>query len=191
MAKRAKSRVARQNLNADFVVSSASNLPFIPHAFDLVISVTVLQHIIENLLFRLAVSEIARTVRVDGSVVLLEYISGNKDNFTEHFPTVTHCYQEELENVKGFSFVKVRGVDLSPLLKPFNYITRKHGKYRDLLAVSVPSSRYLFSAASFYFLASLACLFSLPFDLAFRNVFWRYCEHALFMFKSGRGHSLA
>ena len=184
MTKRAKARTAKQNLKADFVVSSANGLPFISNSFDCIVSVTVLQHITEEDVFRLAVSEIARTVKVGGGVVLLEYIGGRKDNYSSIFPTVTHRYNEVFGDSKGLSLVEVQGVDLSPLLKPLNHVTRKHGKYLDLLAKQAPSSKYLLSAALFYFIASVACLFSLPFDLAFRNMFRRHSEHAIFKFKS-------
>jgi 2-polyprenyl-3-methyl-5-hydroxy-6-metoxy-1,4-benzoquinol methylase len=184
MAKRAKARTAKQNLGIDYVVSSASELPFVSHSFVLLISVTVLQHITEDVTFKLAVSEIKRTVRVGGDIVLLEYIGGNKENSCAIFPTVTHNYKKVFEKNGELSLIEVRGVDLSVLLKPLNRITRKHGKYRDLLTKHVPSSRYLLAAAFFYFLASVACLFSLPFDLAFRNMFRRHCEHAIFTFKS-------
>jgi SAM-dependent methyltransferase len=184
MIKKAKGRMAKKNLSVDFVVSSATNLPFISNAFNSVMSVTVLQHIVEKKLFRLAVSEIERVVRVDGNIVLLEYIGRNKVSFSPIFPTVTHFYKEEFERGKAFSLIDSQGVDLSLLLIPLNNISRKHGKYRDLLAKPVPSSGYLLSAALFYFLTSVACLFSLPFDLAFRNTFRKYCEHAIFIFNS-------
>lgn len=184
MVKKAKSRISKQKKNIDFIVSSADKLPFIPHIFDSVISVTVLQHIVVKALFRSAVSDIARVVKKGGNIILLEYSARSKGDYSLNFPTVAHCYEEAFVDRLGFSLVKVQGVDLSLFLKPFNHITKKHGKYGDLLGKPEPSSKYILSAALFYYMVSISSLLSLPLDLIFRNIFRQYSEHMVFIFSS-------
>jgi 2-polyprenyl-3-methyl-5-hydroxy-6-metoxy-1,4-benzoquinol methylase len=190
MIKKAKSRIARKGLSADFVVASATRLPFASHSFDATLSVTVLQHIVELPLFRSAVSEILRTTKISGNIVLLEYNNARNENSSAQFPTVVHPYKEFFEGKRNARLTEVKGVDLSIFLKPLNRITKKHGKYKDQLEGQQPSLRYVISAAAFYFLVSVGCIFSLPLDLVFRNLFLNYSEHQIFVFQT-TGESFA
>ncbi len=184
MVKKARYRISKQKTNSDFVVSSADKLPFVPQIFDSVISVTVLQHIVVETLFKSAIADMARVVKKGGNIILLEYIARSEGNHSLSFPTVAHCYEEAFVDSLGFSLVKVQGVDLSVFLRPFNQITKKYGKYGELLGRLEPSSRYLLSAALFYYMVSIASLLSLPLDLIFRNIFRQYSEHMVFIFSS-------
>jgi SAM-dependent methyltransferase len=186
MAKRAKSRLSKRNLKGDFVVASVEKLPFIPNLFDSILSVTVLQHNVEKSSFDSAVSEILRIIRMDGTLVLLEYTYDSSKKFTEHFPTVAHNYEEAFASDKKLSLINVEGVDLSLFLKPFNRVVKKRGKYKDSLEDSQPSSKYRLLASSFYFFASIACLISLPLDIPLRNVLKKYSEHTIFVFSANK-----
>lgn len=184
MVKKAKSRMVKRNLRSDFVVASAHDLPFVSHIFDSVLSITVLQHIVDNALFKSAVSNIVRILKTDGEIILLEYAYDASGNFSPHFPTVAHHYIDAFEVCEGLDLAEIKGVDLSLFLKPFNRVIKKHGKYRDQLGRPGSSSRYALSAASFYFLASIACALSLPIDIVFRNAFLQHSEHKIFIFRA-------
>lgn len=184
MIKKAKSNIARKRLHADFVLASATQLPFVTRTFDSVLSVTVLQHIIEEPLFRSAVADILRTTKVGGDIVLLEYGYETDDNINIQFPTAVHPYKKYFEDKGGARLIQVQGVDLSFFLKPLNKITKKHGRYKDQLEGYQPSLRYAISAATFYFLASAGCIFSLPLDLVFRNFLLNYSEHKIHVFQT-------
>ena len=184
MIKKAKSRMAKRNLSSDFVLASANKLPFVSHTFESIVSVTVLQHIVDDPSFKSAVSNIARTLKTGGEVILLEYTDDASGNFSPHFPTVAHHYVDAFEVCEGLRLTETQGVDLSLFLKPFNSVIQKRGKYRDQLERPTSSSKYALLAASFYFLASLACALSLPIDLAFRNSFLRHSEHKIFVFRA-------
>ncbi len=184
MVKEAKKRVAKKKLsNVDFVVASVHNLPFTSRTFDAILSVTVLQHLVDKLAFRLAVSDIIRVVEAEGEIVLLEYFNKKIDNYSHQFPTITHNYKEAFSIDKKLKLDEIRGVDLSLFLRPFNYIIKKHGRYRDQLEGKSLSIRYMVLSELFYFLASLACVLSLPFDLAFRDIFLRHSEHTIYVFR--------
>lgn len=185
MAKAAKKRIATRKLsNVNFVVASASKLPFVSQAFDASFSVTVLQHIVDEATFRSAVLELIQTTKSDGQIDLLEFVNDKGRNPTLHFPAVTHDYKKAITDNGGFGLAEVQGVDLSLFLKPFNSIMKKHGKYRNLLEARETSLRYRLSADSFYFLASIACVLSLPLDLALRNIFLQSSEHKIFIFRA-------
>jgi ubiquinone/menaquinone biosynthesis C-methylase UbiE len=181
MLKNAKLRNTREKAHAQFVLASATQLPFADHTFDSILSVTVLQHITKEALFRSAVVEILRTIKSGGKAVLLEYNYATKI-VSNQFPTVAHNYQEHFKNKGNALMVEIQGVDLSFFLKPLTNIVRKRGKYRDQLEGEHPSSRYLLFAATFYIFISVGCVLSLPLDLAFRNLFKSYSEHEILIF---------
>jgi SAM-dependent methyltransferase len=187
MILKAKKRMDKKGLSADFVVASTHMLPFIPRAFDAIVSVTVLQHIIEESSFKDATSSIAQTTKGDGEIILLEYSynpSGKKNRYSSEFPTVAHCYREAFEEVSSLELIETRGVDLSVFLKPFNRFYKKRGKYKVNLETGSLSFLYKLSLDGFYFLASVACILSLPSDITLSNRFQRYSEHQVFIFKS-------
>jgi SAM-dependent methyltransferase len=183
MVKKAKASIAGKRLRADFVLASTTQLPFVTRTFDSVLSVTVLQHIIEEPLVRFAVADILRTTKVGGDIVLLEYDYETDDNSNIQFPAAVHPYKKYFEDKGGARLVQVQGVDPSFFLKPLNRITKKHGRYKDQLEGQQPSLRYVISAAAFYFLVSVGCIFSLPSDLAFRNFLLNYSEHKIHVFQ--------
>lgn len=184
MVKHAKKQIAKKKLlNVEFVVASAQNLPFAPEIFDATLSVTVLQHIVDNVAFRSATSEMVRTLKSKGQIILLEFMNNEFDNFNPQFPTISHDYEEAFKIDKKLKLMEVRGVDLSLFLKPLNGIIKKHGRYLDQLEGHSVSNTYVFLSQFFYFLSSLACVFSVPFDLAFRDVFLKYTEHKINVFR--------
>jgi ubiquinone/menaquinone biosynthesis C-methylase UbiE len=188
MLKNAQHRSIREKTHAQFVLASATQLPFADQIFDSILSVTVLQHITNEILFRSAVVDILRTTKKGGNIILLEY---NSETMTKQnqFPTVAYDYQEYFENKGNAHLIEVQGVDLSLFLKPLNRIARKRGKYKDRLKGKPPSSKYALSAAIFYFFVSLGCLCSLPFDITFRNVLKSYSEHKIHIFRVNNSQS--
>ncbi len=186
MAKRANLRTKRKNLSAAFIVASANMLPFKPMIFDSVISVTVLQHIVEETPFKSAVADMARIIKTDGEIILLEYAYHYNCSFSPHFPTIAHDYEKAFEAYKGLAITETRGVDLSLLVKPFNAITKNKGRYHDIL-IGKLSLKYRIASLSYYCLASLACVLSLPFDLVFSDTFKGHSEHRIFVFSNHAG----
>lgn len=184
MVKTARNRAVTQGFdNIDFIVASAHMLPFVSQSFDAALSVTVLQHIIDENQFRDAVQELIRTTRMDGKIILLELAPHKKENVSVQFPTACHTYEEAFTKENSARLVALHGVDLSLFLEPFKRIERKFGRYQDrLLGRSLPM-KYRILVFPFHLLLSLACLLSFPFDLAFRHVFTRYSNHKVFIFK--------
>jgi ubiquinone/menaquinone biosynthesis C-methylase UbiE len=182
MIKKARARLGRKKRGINFIVASADKLPFVNQIFDTIISVTVLQHITEDWRFKSATSEIARTVKHSGNVVLLEYTC-TKKTYGSDFPTVAHNYRERLTRL-GFSLVEMQGVDLSAFLKPTSALTKRYGKYNKLLQKQTDSAKYSTMSAVYYYFVSIAALFSLPFDLTLRKALINICDHTLLIFKN-------
>jgi len=61
-----------RNKDINFIVGCANKLPFKANCFDLVISVTVLQHILDEKEFHNAIQEIARIIKPGGYLLLLD-----------------------------------------------------------------------------------------------------------------------
>jgi len=74
MLARAGERVSGGNVH--FVRACAQRLPFADNAFDVAVTVSVLQHVIDDAEFRAACQEIGRTVRLGGCLVCLEGMAG-------------------------------------------------------------------------------------------------------------------
>lgn len=183
MIKRARARMQKQAAKTDFIVASVHSLPIVSQGFEVALSVTVLQHIVDETAFGSAVNEIVRVVQPKGEVVLLEYANKANEDYNRHFPTVTHDYTQVFKSQKEIDLLEVRGVDLSLFLKPFNRIVKKYGKYRDTLSETSLSAGYVFSAAIFYYLVSVACLFSLPIDIALRKTLSQFSEHKICVYQ--------
>jgi ubiquinone/menaquinone biosynthesis C-methylase UbiE len=184
MIRKAKERVKNNKLeNVDLVLASTASLPFVPETFDAILSVTVLQHIIDLSTFRSALSDILKIVKDDGLIVLLEYASSSSRPFNPDFPTVAHNYEHIFQEEKKAILVDTLGVDLSLFLKPLNRIVHRYGQYRYHLKKTKPSIRYAVASSFFYLFVSIACIFSLPFDLTLRNLISRFSEHKLYVFK--------
>ncbi len=184
MIRKAKERVKKKKLeNVDLVIGSTNFLPFVPRTFDAILSVTVLQHIVNVSAFRSAVSEILKIVKEGGLIVLLEYAYNSSRPFNPDFPTVVHKYEDVFQEKKEAILVDTFGVDLSLFLKSLNKILNRYGKYRYHLKETKPSMRYMITSSIFYFFASIACILSLPFDLTLRNLLSRLSEHKIYVLK--------
>ncbi len=184
MIKLAKKQVTKKKIqNIDFIVASAQNLPFALESFDVMLSVTVLQHIVDSRDFNAAVNDLIRTLKPKGQIIVLEFINNRADSFSPQFPTISHNYEEAFKIDEKLKLAETRGVDLSLFIRPLNSIIQKYGRYRDQLEGQSTSTTYIIMTQFFYFFTSLACLFSLPFDLAFRDVFLKYSEHKIKVFK--------
>ena len=73
MIKTAKELAIQKGVhNISFQVMNAMDLNFPDNFFDLVTSITVLQHIVNEEQFRLAVKEIVRVTKLKGNIVILE-----------------------------------------------------------------------------------------------------------------------
>jgi ubiquinone/menaquinone biosynthesis C-methylase UbiE len=172
--------------NVDFVLASAHSLPFSSRSFDASLSVTVLQHIVDEKQLVEALSEIARIAKIGGRIILLEQTPCRREAAHSQFPTVGRTHEEwvHLFTSKGsVELVDFHGVDLSPFLRPLMQLMRKHGRYQNWLSQETPSLRYRILSRLFYYLISLAVIMSLPFDLALRDILVRHSKHKLLIFR--------
>lgn len=184
MLKHAKKQISKEKVtNVDLVVASAQNLPFVLEKFDNILSVTVLQHIVNSSEFKLSVSEIIRTVKSGGKIILLEYTNNRFNEYDLQFPTHSYDYEKAFKTEKGLQLTDVQGVDLSIFLRPFNSLMISRGRYRNYLKYNSEPKKNIVLSQIFYFVSSIACICSLPFDMLFRNIFLKYSEHKIFVFK--------
>jgi SAM-dependent methyltransferase len=187
----AKGRTSLANrIRTDFVVASASMLPFVKQAFEACLSVTVLQHIVDEKAFRRAASEIIQIIKDGGEIVLLELSSLYGHEFGTEFPTTNHPYEIIMVGGGHFKLAEVRGVDPSLLLKFLNRIAGKYGRYGDILSGKNLGLKYTLLSSLFYLLVGLTCFISMPFDLAFRNFLLRFSDHKVMVFRSSRRFNL-
>jgi 2-polyprenyl-3-methyl-5-hydroxy-6-metoxy-1,4-benzoquinol methylase len=68
----ARQRAARAGANVSFACASATQIPAENAAFDLITSITVLQHLVRDEDLRRGVAELARVLRPNGRVIFLE-----------------------------------------------------------------------------------------------------------------------
>jgi len=70
--KEAKRKLTKEGANVSFCNATLENTSFSPYSFDLVTSVTVLQHIVEERLLLAAVKNIVNSVKKGGHILVLE-----------------------------------------------------------------------------------------------------------------------
>ncbi len=111
---------AKKSVNNEkcfFVVADCSYLPFKENIFDVVISITVLQHILNQTRLLKAISEISRCSR--NNIIIVEEM-WNKTTLSLdafHYPiriSSTNFYIEELSS-QGFIVDCIRGLTFAPL----------------------------------------------------------------------------
>jgi ubiquinone/menaquinone biosynthesis C-methylase UbiE len=189
MIKEAKKNILsnKQTPDIDFVAANARALPFISNSFDKVISVTVLQHIINKKRLSEIAHEIIRVLKTNGQIVLLEIAPKKEESPVLSFPT-TYIKPETwigmFTDNEPITFLAQDGVSLSIFLKPFEYVLKKYSRYSAKLFTQwKPSLRYRILSKCFYFMLSLAIVLSIPFDLLFTKYFPSYSTTKVIVFQ--------
>jgi ubiquinone/menaquinone biosynthesis C-methylase UbiE len=182
----AKSRVIEEMVdNVDFVVASVHSLPFLSQSFDASLSVTVLSHIVDDKQLGEAISEITKIMKSNRRIILMEQTPHSKEVVHSQFPTVGRTKEAWVSFFAQAhaKLIALHGVDLSPFVRPFLWVLKKHGRYRNWLSQNTPSLKYRILSGLFYHLLSLGVILSLPFDLAFRDVLMEYSNYKLLIFE--------
>ena len=125
-------RLAKNSIDNEkcfFVVGDVSYLPFKDKAFDFVISITVLQHILNQSQLLKALAEISRCSR-NNIIVVEEMWSETTFNEAVHYPiriSPTRFYIRELSS-QGYIVKSLKGLTFTPLaiflVKFFVYISK-------------------------------------------------------------------
>ena len=190
MIKEAEKRQQASNSNnrAEFVIATAQDLPFKDSTFDYILSVTVLQHIVDDEEVKKAASEMIRVVRPGGKIIILEVSLSEKRQSALDFPTAYRATADWIALFTGdrkTELERINGVDLSIFTKPLFRMKSKFISDREYTSqLSGHTSRkFIIVKSLYYFLLNLAILFSLPLDLALRNKLVNKCTHKLHIFK--------
>ena len=173
---------------AKFVVGKAEELPFKSRAFDCVLSVTVLQHIMDEQEVRRSVSEMIRVVRPGGKIIILEVSPQRRLKAAVDFPTTFRSTAEWLALFTGGGEVKlesIEGVSLSIFVKPLEWMKARFitGTEYSSQLYGNTSVRFAIIKGLYYVLLNTAIILSLPLDLAFRARLVNQSTHKLFVFK--------
>lgn len=175
----------------DLISAHASFLPFKSDTFDCILSVTTLQHVLDPKRLTEVASEIRRTLRPDGLLILLETATSLHvdEKVTEDYPTAfrsVHDWQRLFRNQKvslvttrpvnpslGAEFIKTIAKDK---VKGSGYYARQlEGQLEGidrLLKVAWDVSRNLLSIISF------------PIDFMFMNKLCRFSVHKIMIFRN-------
>jgi len=183
----AKKRLLQKGKKCEFVVSSASYLPFKDTSFDFALNVTVLQHITEEGDFRRSVCEIARVIKKASNALILEASPHISKPTSSDFPTAfrsTQCWKNVFEEA-GLKIIAVKGVDFHLILGSLFAIKKKifkeEGIYQWQLEGKPLPSKIRISRVIYYFLVNLAIVISLPLDLILRDLSKNRSMHKLFI----------
>lgn len=116
MIEEAQRRLLQKGLDADLRVADATSFDF-EKTFDAAISVTVLQHIMDDQEFDVAFNNISQHLKVGARFVMLEAAPTNNNgrcNSPIFRARSLHCYIDALEK-SGFRIDAICGVDPVPL----------------------------------------------------------------------------
>lgn len=116
-----RQRASNNEAKAEFAIATAQNLPFKDSIFDYVLSVTVLQHIVDDGEAKKSALEMVRVIKPGGKIILLEILLERKRQIALDFPTAFRSTADWIglftEGLKT-ELEQVSGVDLSIFAKP-------------------------------------------------------------------------
>lgn len=189
MVKEASSRLRSQNSDAKLLISAAARLPFRDSVFDRVLSVTVLQHIVDEDELTRSVSELTRVTKAGGKITILEISPQERRDTVLDFPTSFRSTDEWIAlftEDPNIELERIKGIDLSLFKRPLDRIKGRLSsgvEYSNQLSAERPRVKFRAVKAAWYVLLNMAILLSLPFDLMLRNKFPQQSSHKLFIFK--------
>jgi ubiquinone/menaquinone biosynthesis C-methylase UbiE len=178
----------KSNARAKFLVAVAASLPFKDKVFDYALSVTVLQHIVDEEEVRRSASEIIRVVKAGGMIILLEISPQRRQPTKLDFPAAfrsTADWVAIFTEKQDTQLERIGGVDLSVFVKPLDIIKSKFStgmEYTQQLSGN-SSVKFALIKGLYYALLNIAILLSLPLDLVLRGKLVNQCTHKLFVFK--------
>jgi len=153
------------------------------------LSVTVLQHIIEDGEFKRAIYEVARVIKERGKALTLEASPRHPYPESSDFPT---AYRSTRQWINAFDknrlkIERIKGVELALFLRPLfaikKRIFRNSGLYTPQLSAKPFPWRMQLAKAIYFLLINLAIVFSLPLDLSLCDRFMNYSLNKLFIFE--------
>ncbi len=195
MLKEAKGRLCLKGYHeAELIVASVTNLPFKESCFDVCLSVTVLQHVVEEVDLKTSIVELVRVAKKGGRLLLLEASPQEPKPTFRDFPTAFRATNEWLALLlnPNTKLEQLRGVDLSLLKRPLDKLMEKLGKddnyYRRQLFEEkhTLSVRLKLIKVLYYMIMNVAVILSLPLDLILRNFFQPSCSHKLFVLRKNQ-----
>lgn len=108
----AKKKSEGQSLNISFKEMSVHELNFGNNFFDKIISITVMQHILDDKLFKMSLNKMNKQLKSNGELIFIESASKNKIQETQkHKRERTLDNQIKLLFDAGFYLSKIRGVN--------------------------------------------------------------------------------
>ncbi|HEX8151697.1 MAG TPA: class I SAM-dependent methyltransferase [Thermoanaerobaculia bacterium] len=143
MIDEAKRRTAREALDVDYRVGDLRTLD-VGRVFDLVLAVTVLQHILDDAAFARAAANVAKHLAPHGRAVLLEAAPSqpNASCDTAVFRARTADQYLDAFRAAGLRAVRVTGVDPAP------FKTRVLPRYRTLPPLAAKTAMFAATALS-------------------------------------------
>lgn len=128
-------KVAKERLKKiPFIVCSLSHLCFRNEVFDTCLSITVLQHITNQVLFEAAVEEIARVTKKGGIIILLEQIGYSSGSIVESRPLESYA---KILGQCDCTIVKWRGVSVMPYQSVLRLLRRMPRFIVKLVSISL------------------------------------------------------
>lgn len=111
MIKMAKKNAEKEKLDITFLNIAAENMNFPPDSFDLVVSITSLQHIIDLNFLKQAISNIIKVTKKEGNMLILENSPITKESASQ-FYIVCRTRQEwiDLFGEKGATLIKEKEI---------------------------------------------------------------------------------
>lgn len=106
-------RMATSALKVEYHCSAVEDLDFQAESFDLIISITVLQHITDDSQFEQAVNNIRRMLKVDGYLAVLEYSPVRVKATRPRQPHMIYRSREDwirVFNTRDFQLVRESGI---------------------------------------------------------------------------------
>lgn len=166
MVELAQARARERDLDCEFAVGDVVSVK-LARRFDLILVVTVLQHLTEDADLRMAVHNLSRLLKPSGSLVLLEAAPNRHTSRCDSpmFRTRTLATYTALLRDSNFASIDVIGVDMAPL-RPMLLAANR------ILPTSV-----------FRGLVTASALLSLPIDLAASRYFPQACWHKVIVAK--------
>jgi len=123
MVKIAQKNAKKENANIDFKISSADKLELKQNFYDYALSVTVLQHIIDEKKRLKAIENLVNSLKPGGKLILLERVG--KDSGEFHVKPWTLEMWGSVFSGHGCVLEKRVGVDLSPFINLINKLGSK------------------------------------------------------------------
>jgi len=183
-----RQQASNNEARAQFAIATAQDLPFKDSMFDCALSVTVLQHVVDDGEAKKSALELIRVVKPGGKIIVLEISLDRKRQIALDFPTAFRSTAEWIElftQGQKVELQRIEGVDLSIFAKPLYQMKSKFtsGKeYASQLSGNA-SVKFAIIKGTYYVLLNIAIFLSLPFDLALRAKLVDRCAHKLFVFK--------